>query len=98
MQGNGIKRALLLHGETPTRFTHPDDRSVALLFGDAGPATVIESLDGPERENRYFCLHTDGGGYDGLIIKGGGFRDRFQDNQRDHYVHMDGAALFNFTI
>ena len=31
MQGKGIKRALLLHGETPSRFAHPDDRCVALL-------------------------------------------------------------------
>ena len=54
MQSNGIKRALLLHGETPTRFTHPEDRSVALLFGDAGSATAIESCSEPDKEELAF--------------------------------------------
>ena len=43
IQGGGIRRVLVMHGETPTRFTHSQDRSVALLFGDAGSATALEA-------------------------------------------------------
>ena len=33
LQSPGIRRALVLHGETPTRFSDNTDRAVALLFG-----------------------------------------------------------------
>jgi 3-oxoacyl-[acyl-carrier-protein] synthase-3 len=98
MRGKGVKRALLLHGETPARFAHSEDRSVALLFGDAGSATAIEINVERPKENWYFSLHSDGSGYDALIIRGGGFRNRVPTDPIDHYVHMDGANIFNFTI
>ena len=39
LEKKGFRRALVLHGETPARFSDRADRSVALLFGDAGSAT-----------------------------------------------------------
>ncbi len=96
LQSPGIKRALVLHGETPTRFSNKGDRAVALLFGDAGSATALES---DESEGKwYFNLHTDGSGYRDLIIEGGGFRDRFPKGKDSCFVHMNGANIFNFTI
>lgn len=92
----GFSRALVLHGETPTRFSSKSDRSVALLFGDAGSATALER--GSVEENWHFCLHTDGTGYSDLIIRGGGFRDRFPENSDDYFVRMNGSNIFNFTI
>ncbi len=98
MENNFIKRALMLHGETPSRFAHPEDRTVALLFGDAGSATAIEARQDGFAENWHFSLHTDGSGYDDLIIRGGGFRNRIPETPSDHFVHMNGANIFNFTI
>ena len=43
LRSHGFRRVLLLHGETPTRFCDPADRSVGLLFGDAGSATALEA-------------------------------------------------------
>jgi 3-oxoacyl-[acyl-carrier-protein] synthase-3 len=92
-----MERVLLLHGETPTRFSDRSDRSVALLFGDAGSATAIErGQDGAGRW--WFSLHTDGAGWEDLVIYGGGFRERFPQDQRRHFVRMNGANIFNFTI
>ena len=89
------KRVLVLHGETPTLFVHPEDRSTALLFGDAGSATAL----GPGETGSWgFCLHTAGQGFADLIIPGGGFRQRHPDDERDNYLHMNGTNLFNFTI
>ncbi len=79
LQSRGFKRVLLLHGETPTRFANRSDRSVALLFGDAGSATALEAAESAGAKEWYFSLHTDGSGFDDLIIEGGGFRDRFPE-------------------
>jgi len=98
LHGGDIKRVLLLHGETPTRYVREDDRAVSLLFGDAGSATAIERSSEPYSPPWHFALHTDGGGYRDLIIDGGAFRDRFSASAADHYVHMNGANVFNFTI
>jgi 3-oxoacyl-[acyl-carrier-protein] synthase-3 len=96
LRSGGQQRILMLHGETPSRFTSPDDHATTLLFGDSGSATAIElAEDGPAG---HFCLRTDGKGYDGLIIRGGAFRDREPSNPRERFLQMDGAGIFNFTI
>jgi 3-oxoacyl-[acyl-carrier-protein] synthase-3 len=96
LAAGGQQRILVLHGETPSYFPDPADHATTLLFGDAGSATAIEAKSGAPISQ--FCLRTDGAGYDGLIIRGGGFRDRTPADPRDLYLRMDGAAIFNFTI
>jgi 3-oxoacyl-[acyl-carrier-protein] synthase III len=96
LRAGGHSRILMLHGETPSRFVAPDDHATRLLFGDAGAATALESS--PDAPPMHFCLHTDGTGYEGLIIRGGGFRDRNPTDPRDLCVTMDGAGIFAFTI
>ncbi len=98
LQGGGVRRALVLHGETPTRFSDKADRSVSLLFGDAGSATALEAVADGTRPNWHYALHSDGSGYNSMIIESGGFRDRFGSDPRTHCVKMNGALIFNFTI
>lgn len=98
LQSGGLHRVLLLHGETPSRFADKSDRSVSLLFGDAGSATALEAVEPPTSQDWFFLLHTDGAGYKDMIIEGGGFRNRFCNEARKHYVEMNGANVFNFTI
>lgn len=97
LKAGGQQRILMLHGETPSRFVHPDDHATTLLFGDAGSATALEAAS-PDGEAASFGLFTDGSGADGLIIRGGAFRDRNPADPRDLCVRMDGAGIFNFTI
>lgn len=96
LKGGGHQRILVLHGETPSRFPAADDRATSLLFGDAGSATALTLQENARAST--FNLCTDGAGYDALIIKGGAFRDREPVDPRDLHLHMDGAAIFNFTI
>ena len=99
LKAGGQQRILMLHGETPSRFVHPDDHATTLLFGDAGSATALECASDEEGlEAASFGLFTDGRGADGLIIRGGAFRDRTPTDPRDLCVRMDGAGIFNFTI
>jgi 3-oxoacyl-[acyl-carrier-protein] synthase-3 len=97
LKAGGHQRILMLHGETPSRFTSPDDHATTLLFSDVGSATAIEMADAAGHPG-FFCLQTDGQGYDDLIVRGGGFRDRSPSDPRDLFLHMDGAGIFNFTI
>jgi len=98
ISGGGIKRALVLHGETPSRFADESDRSVSLLFGDAGSATALEAGGADGEAPWSFVLHSDGSGFEDLIIPGGGFRERFPEDRRRYYVSMNGANIFSFSI
>ncbi len=95
IQTGAARRVLVMHGETASLFTYPGDRATALLFGDAGSATALER----EGDDSWgFSLHSDGQGYRDLMIPGRGFRDPRPEDDRDNYLHMNGANLFNFTI
>lgn len=99
MGPGGPRRALLLHGDTPARYSDRSDRSVALLFGDGGSATALERAAPDEPGGDWsFVLHTDSAGLEDMIIEGGGFRDRFPADPRRHFVRMQGANVFNFTL
>ncbi|MCW5632258.1 MAG: ketoacyl-ACP synthase III [Rubrivivax sp.] len=95
LRSGGHQRILMLHGETPSRFVDPADHATTLLFGDSGSATALELSDSG---SAHFCLHTDGSGHAGLIIRGGAFRDRRPADARDLALRMDGPGIFNFTI
>lgn len=95
LRGGGHERILMLHGETPSRFVDPADHATALLFSDSGSATALER---DTAGRGHFCLHTDGSGANGLIIPGGGFRNRVPADPRDLALRMDGPGIFNFTI
>jgi 3-oxoacyl-[acyl-carrier-protein] synthase-3 len=95
LRTGGHRRILMLHGETPSRFVSPQDHATTLLFSDAGSATALELA--PSGVG-HFCLHTDGSGYAGLIIRGGGFREPDPADPRHRFLQMDGAAIFNFTL
>lgn len=98
LNGGGVQRALMLHGETPSRFSDKSDRSVYLLFGDTGSATALEAVNPEASTDWFFKLNTDGKGYEDMIIEGGGFRNRFPEEPQKYCVRMNGASIFNFTI
>lgn len=106
MQSSNIGKALLLVGETLTKMTHPKDQSVAMLFGDAGSAILLEKTNSESEING--ILKTDGNGYQNIIAPAGGFRNMnashddilFEDgNIRTLYnTIMQGENVFSFSI
>ena len=94
-------KVLLLVGDTSTRMISPQDKSVALLFGDAGTATALEPSD--SETPMLFELGADGSGANSLIIPAGGFRHRLRGNgladgaggevRSDEDLFMDGPAI-----
>ena len=103
----GINRVLLLVGETMSKIVSRYDKVNTPLFGDAGTATLIEKGD---YGKSVFSLHSDGGGYEVMMVPDGGFRNPTTseslveeiDDNGDHRTRqqfrMDGMAVFNFGM
>lgn len=106
--GGSADRVLLLVGDTSNKLLSPQDRSVALLFGDAGTATLLEKS--ASAESMTFVMGTDGAGSGNLIVPAGGFRNPSNDSSRtrvdkengnirsDEDLYMNGAEVFAFTL
>lgn len=109
MQQSGIRKALLLDGETRSKVYNPKDRRTAFLFGDGGVAALIE------RDERFgeswFSYNSDGSRGDLIKIPGGGYRhmsseetirervvDEYGNIRSDENGYMNGADVFNFVI
>lgn len=104
-----IKKALLLVGNTQSVYASPEDKSTALLFGDAGSAIALE-YDQLQKESIKLHYQTDGSGYENLIVLDGGCRhpfnehstemEEFEEGIRRSRLHekMDGGAVFSFAF
>ncbi len=102
------KRVLLLAGDTISKLISPRDKSVAVLFGDAGSATALE-FD-PAAGSMAFVGGSDGAGAENLCVPGGAFRampcsevfaehaDEAGNTRSQRDLAMDGLAIFNFTL
>lgn len=102
------KPILLLDGETNSHFASPKDRSTAVLFGDAGTATIVEPCENTSEWN--FAFYTDGSQREALIIPEGGYRNRITPEssvykkmedggvRRGIDMKMDGMGVFNFVV
>lgn len=101
IQSGAATRVLLAVGDTISKIVDPNDRSTALLFGDAGTVTAIEAS--PHHET-FFVLGTDGGGATNLIVPAGAFRDYSASGdlrlagKNSECLYMDGGEIFNFTL
>ena len=102
----GVRRVLLLDGETFSKIVNRRDKVDWPLYGDAGTATLIEKGDFGQST---FMLFTDGSNADALKIHAGMRnpitpescveREREDGNIRsDLEVFMDGMDVFNFAI
>ena len=104
-----IRKALLLVGNTQSVYASPEDKSTAMLFGDAGSAIALE-YDPADTEGIKFHLQTDGAGFEALIVPDGGCRNPFNEHSaemeefdegiRRSRLHekMDGGAVFTFSL
>lgn len=109
MQNKGLRKALLLDGETRSKVYSPKDRRSAFLFGDGGVAALIERDE--KFGESYFSLNSDGSRGDLIKINGGGYRnpssvetlkervvDEYGNIRSDEQGYMNGGDVFNFVI
>ena len=103
------RKALLLNAEALTTVIHPLDRGLVPLHGDGAVATLVEVASGDGGILGFF-LGTEGRGYHHLIIPASGARmprsEATRQEERDEsgivrtkeHLHMDGAAIFHFSV
>lgn len=108
MQTGGIKKGLLLAGDTILKFCSLEDKSTYPLFGDAGTATALEYDN--SIASMKFSMHTDGTGYEAIIIRDGAYRCQVSEGsfQKQSYgegvtrnrleLELDGMSVFSFGI
>lgn len=105
MSASDYKYGLLLMGETATKLVDPLDKSIVMMYGDAGAAILLERKEGAETTS---LLRSDGSRYKAIVLPAGGFRDmnpgheRFMCSdgiERSLYdIFMDGTSVFSFSI
>lgn len=88
LQNPAFKKGLLICGDTPSKIVNPEDKSSALLFGDAAAAAILERKD--SCFGMKFNLGSDGSGYKAIIINEGGARNSFNENSLDVIDYGDG--------
>jgi 3-oxoacyl-[acyl-carrier-protein] synthase-3 len=111
MRSLGLKKGLLLIGDTSTKLCSYSDKSTWPLFGDAGSATAIE-VDELIDTKIVFDFNSDGAGKDAIIINSGGLASRNPTGldelnvmevspgikRSSQHLHLKGADVFSFAI
>lgn len=104
LQGNS--KALLITGDTSHRTFSPVDRTLIMLFGDSGTATLLSNQSSPNSIK--FALRTNGRKFKSIITPSGAYRNRQASTKRvawndgimrsDYDTHMKGMDVFGFSI
>jgi 3-oxoacyl-[acyl-carrier-protein] synthase-3 len=95
------QHVLLVGAETLTRITDFQDRSTAILFGDAAGAAVVSRTDDPERRVIYHEIGARGTGAKAVWIPAGGSKRPVSPAtiaERLHYMKMKGSDLFKSAV
>jgi len=105
----GIRKALILDGETRSKVYSLKDRKTGFLFGDGGVAALIEK--GEKYGKSWFSLNSDGSRESLIKIPAGGYRkmsscetvtekvvDEYGNIRSEEQGYMNGADVFNFVI
>ena len=99
------QNVLVLAGDTTSQMINPKDKSLRLVFGDCGTATIVSKGNNPIG----FDIKSDGSGSDRLIVPAGGFRmpisaetsvlewDNDKNGRTKNDLFMDGMSIFNFA-
>lgn len=108
MENTGLRKALILDGETRSKVYSAKDRRTAFIFGDAGVAALVE------RDEKFgesvFSLNSDGSRENLIKINAGGYRnpsteetlkekvvDEYGNIRSEEQGYMNGGDVFTFV-
>ena len=107
IQGAGLKRVLLLSGDTQTKLCYEKDKNVVFLLGDGGTATLLEAVE--SSDDIKIELMTDGSRFQNLYVPAGGCRRPSTASSREikiendgglrseEHLYMNGMEIFKFS-
>ena len=108
IKGAGLKRVLLLAGDTQTKLCYEQDKNVVFILADGGTATLLEADD--EAGEIVIELMTDGSRFQNLYVPAGGFRRPSTEATRqvreqadggmrsEDHLYMNGMEIFKFSV
>jgi 3-oxoacyl-[acyl-carrier-protein] synthase III len=106
--GAGLKRVLLLAGDTQTKLCYDEDKNVVFILGDGGTASLLEADSSAEAI--VIELMTDGSRFQNLYVPAGAFRQPSTEATRevrqqpdggfrsDEHLFMNGMEIFKFSV
>lgn len=107
MSCGNIKYGLLFVGDTAGKSVYPNDRSSAMLFGEAGAVMLLEKT-ADESDKINALVRSDGSGFKYMIVPGGGYRNLHaseavvmcEDGNPRTLMNsfIQGTSVFTFTI
>ncbi len=95
------EHALAIGADVMSRIIDYEDRTTCVIFGDGAGAVVVSPAEDPELGVIDFAHEVDGSGGQALWMPAGGSRlpaSHETVDQRLHYVHQEGAAVFKFAV
>lgn len=108
MLNSGLRKALILDGETRSKVYSAKDRRTAFIFGDAGVAALVERNE--KFGESVFSLNSDGSRENLIKINAGGYRnpstpetlkekvvDEYGNIRSEEHGYMNGGDVFTFV-
>ena len=97
----GQRHALAIGADVMTSILDFQDRTTCVVFGDGAGAAVVSPADEGGPAIIDYLHEIDGGGGAALCLPAGGSLKPASHetvDQRLHYVHQDGKAVFKFAV
>jgi 3-oxoacyl-[acyl-carrier-protein] synthase III len=94
-------RVLVIGADVMSSIIDYTDRATCVIFGDGAGAVLLEPAEDGEAGIIDFIHEVDGSGACSLYMPGGGSLNPSTHqtiDQKMHYVHQDGAAVFKFAV
>jgi 3-oxoacyl-[acyl-carrier-protein] synthase III len=95
------KRVLVIGADVMSSIIDYTDRATCVIFGDGAGAVILEPAEDDSVGIIDFIHEVDGSGGCSLYMPGGGSLNpstRETVEQRMHFVHQDGQAVFKFAV
>lgn len=105
INASDVEYGLVLIGETASKLVDPMDKSIVMMYGDAGAAVLLKKEG---KDTVKTLLKSDGRRYKAIVLPAGGFRDMNPSHERFicsdgierslYDIFMDGTSVFSFSI
>ena len=95
------KKVMVIGADVMSSIIDYTDRATCVIFGDGAGAVILEPSDDDRLGIIDFLHEVDGSGGCSLFMPGGGSLNPSTHetvNQKMHYVHQDGQAVFKFAV
>ena len=108
MSSSGLKKGLLLVGDTITKLVSPLDKSLLPVFSDCGTATAISFNS--EASKMYFNITSEGESFESIIVPDSGFKNQASEESFNYceiapgiqrqgiHLAMKGLEVLNFSL